>query len=139
MPIPSCSSHLRGGVALGADQEDVDVVIPKVEGELVLLIVRVQRRCGCPSPSGAQEAQGEREGVDHRQRDHRFRAARDRKQGFQLPGEDLWERPERGGGEAQLMGDFSVSKCLDWLTFSIQKAIAKQLFARLVCSGSLNV
>ena len=38
--------------------------------------------------------------------------------------------------EAQLMGDFRVSNCLDWLTFSIQKGIAKQLVARLVCSGS---
>ena len=38
--------------------------------------------------------------------------------------------------EAQLMGDFSVSKCLDWWTFPIQKGIAKQLVARLVISGS---
>ena len=30
-------------------------------------------------------------------------------------------RVKRSVREAQLMGDFSVSKCLDWLTFSIQR------------------
>ena len=45
-------------------------------------------------------------------------------------------RVMRSVREAQLMGDFSVFQCLDWLTFSIQKGIARQLVARLVISGS---
>ena len=44
-------------------------------------------------------------------------------------------RVKRSVREAQLMGDFSFFQCLDWLTFSIHKGIAKQLVARLVFSG----
>ena len=49
---------------------------------------------------------------------------------FGTPGEEASQflgRVMRSVCEAQLLGDFSVSKCLGWLTFSIQKGIVSWL------------